>query len=170
MNRDDQIGGGGASDPHSEGRTETEKERLDRNFQDLLAGLRVALPGVQVLFAFLLILPFQVGFADVTEFQKSTYFTTLMLTALASVLLIAPSARHRMRFRQNDKRWIVMSGNQLSFAGLVCLGLAVVGVILLVTDYLFSLELAVACSAGVLALLTWTWFASPLIRARSEEG
>lgn len=162
---------GSASSSQLPGRpNETEKERLDRNLQDLLAGLRVALPGVQVLFAFLLILPFQPGFDGVTDFQRAVYFVTLMLTAVASALLIAPSARHRVRFRKNDKRWVVLTGNQLTSAGLGCLGLAIVGAILLVTDYLFSLTAAIAVSGGLLALFAWLWFVVPLMRTLGEQG
>lgn len=149
-------------------RGETEKERLDRNLQDLLQGLRVALPGVQVLFAFLLVVPFQQGFADVTEFQKQVYFVTLLSTALASILLIGPSARHRARFRQGDKRWVVLTGNRLATAGLAFLGLAISGAILLITDYLFSLGAAIAFAAATAACLAWIWFIAPGIRSARE--
>ena len=150
------------------GRHETEKERLDRNLQDLLEGVRVALPGVQVLFAFLLILPFQTAFAEITGFQRGVYFTTLMLTALASIFLISPSARHRIRFRQGDKRWVVMTGNQMAFVGLACLGLAISGAILLVSDVLFDFKAAFSASGAVLAILAWVWFAAPIWRAIND--
>jgi Family of unknown function (DUF6328) len=143
---------------------ETEKERLDRNLQDLLQGLRVALPGVQVLFAFLLVVPFQTGFQEVTDFQKDVYFVTLLSTALASVLLIGPSARHRARFREGDKRWVVITGNRLATTGLVFLGLAIAGALLLITDVLFSLPAALATALGLGAILTWMWFISPALR------
>ena len=81
------------------GREETEGERLDRNLGELLQELRVALPGVQVLFAFLLAVPFQQGFTKITSFQKDVYFATLLLTAISAVLLISPSAYHRLTFR-----------------------------------------------------------------------
>jgi Family of unknown function (DUF6328) len=144
---------------------ETEKERLDRNLQDLLQGLRVALPGVQVLFAFLLVVPFQTGFEQVTEFQKRIYFVTLLCTALASILLIGPSARHRARFRAGDKAWLVMTGNRLATVGLAFLGLAMTGAMLLITDVLFSAGAAVASAGAVAVVLTWIWFASPGLRA-----
>src|SRR4051794_37595741 len=85
----------------NEGRNETEKERLDRNLNELLGELRVALPGVQVLFAFLLAVPFNQGFSKATQFQKDIYLVTLLLTAAASALLIAPSAYHRLMFRRD---------------------------------------------------------------------
>lgn len=149
-------------------RRETEKERLDRNLLELIGELRVALPGVQVLFAFLLILPFQVGFEDVTDFQRAVYFATLSLTALATVLLIAPSARHRARFHTGDKLWVVNTGNRLTFAGIGFLGLAMSGAILLVTDVLFSRGAAIASSAALAGILGWFWFAAPLLRARHD--
>ena len=155
----------GTGSQPAESRRETEKERLDRNLQDLLQGLRVALPGVQVLFAFLLVVPFQQGFAQVTEFQKQVYFATLLCTAIASALLIGPSARHRARFRSGDKRWVVITGNRLATGGLVFLGAAMVGAILLVTDVLFASETAIAVAGALALILAWTWFAAPWIRA-----
>lgn len=148
----------------TDGRDESEEERLDRNLEELLQGLRVAITGVQVLFAFLLVLPFQSGFPDVTEFQEKVYFGTLLCTALASALLIAPSARHRMRFRQGDKAYVVFSATSLTIAGLVFLALAMVGAILLVSDYLFGVLTTILATAVVAAALLWTWFASPLMR------
>jgi hypothetical protein len=145
-------------------RHETEKERLDRNLNELLGGLRVALPGVQVLFAFLLILPFQQRFVDVTGFQKGVYFGTLLCTALASVCLIAPSARHRVQFRQDDKAYVVFTANRLAIAGLALLALSICGVVLLVSDYLFSGAVAAPVTAGLACALGWAWFGSPLMR------
>ena len=91
----------------AERRNESEEERLDRNLIELLQGLRVASLGVQVLFAFLLVVPFQQGWDGVTEFEKTVYYVTLLLTAAACICLIAPIARHRIRFRELDKEWIV---------------------------------------------------------------
>ena len=145
-------------------RNETETERLDRNLDELFAGLRVALPGVQVLFAFLLVLPFQTRFPDTTPFQEKVYFATLLSTALASILLIGPSARHRIQFRQGDKEYVVLSANRLAIAGLGCLAIAILGAILLVSDFLFGTGLAAAATAAVAAALAWCWFASPLGR------
>ena len=95
------------------GRDETEAERLDRNLGELLQELRVALPGVQVLFAFLLAVPFQQNFTKITDFQETVYFVTLLLTALSAVLLIAPSAYHRMTFRMQQKDDLVFLANRL---------------------------------------------------------
>jgi uncharacterized membrane protein YiaA len=145
-------------------RAETEKERLDRNLEELLGGLRVALPGVQVLFAFLLVLPFQSGFPDVTDFQEKVYFVTLLCTAFASAMLIAPSARHRIRFRQDDKAYVVFTANRLTIAGLAFLALGMTGAILLVSDFLFSAATAAIAAVLVGGALAWAWFVSPLLR------
>jgi hypothetical protein len=150
-------------DPET-GRSETELERLDRNLNELFMGLRVALPGVQVLFAFLLVLPFQSGFPDVTAFQEKVYFATLLCTALASLMLIAPSARHRIRFRKDDKAYVVFSASRLTIAGLAFLGLGMIGAILLVSDYLFGAATATIATLLVAIALLWLWFGSPLAR------
>lgn len=150
------------------GRDESAKERLDRNLDELLQGLRVAITGVQVLFAFLLVLPFQSGFPDVTTFQEKVYFATLLCTAMASVFLIAPSARHRIRFRQDDKTYVVFSANRLAIGGLAFLGLGMVGAVLLVSDYLFGVATAIVATAVVSGALFWLWFGSPLTRKQSD--
>jgi hypothetical protein len=149
-------------------RRETPVERLDRNLEEMFAGLRVALPGVQVLFAFLLVLPFQSGFPDVTAFQEKVYFGTLLCTAMASILLIAPSARHRLRFRKGDRAYVVFTANRLVIAGLGFLGLGMTGAILLVSDYLFSIVPAAIATTVVGGGLLWLWFGSPLSREASD--
>jgi hypothetical protein len=156
--------GDGAQTATERGRRETDKERLDRNLEELLQGLRVALPGVQVLFAFLLILPFQSGFPDVTPFQEKVYFGTLISTAIASILLIGPTPRHRIQFRRDDKSYIVFSANRLAIWGLAFLGLGMCGAVLLISDFLFGTGIAIAATGAVSAVLAWTWWASPLLR------
>src|SRR5919204_5536086 len=130
------------------GRSETEKERLDRNLNELLGELRVALPGVQVLFAFLLAVPFNQRFAQTTDFEKKVYLVTLLLTAAATAFLIAPSAHHRIEFRQDDKRHIVFLANRLAIVGFGFLALAMTGVVLLVTSFLFSTTTAAVATTG----------------------
>jgi hypothetical protein len=149
---------------------ESEVERLDRNLIELVGELRVALPGVQVLFAFLLILPFQDRFEDVTDFQRAIYYATLICTALASVCLIAPSARHRTRFRKADKEYIVMSANRLAIVGFVFLAVAMVGALVLISDVIFGTAASVAAGAGVGVALAWLWFGSPLVRTLGERS
>src|SRR5438270_234729 len=119
-------------------RKETEVERLDRNLTELLNELRVALPGVQVLFAFLLVAPFNQGFQKVSDFERKLYFATLLCTALSSILLIAPSMHHRLLFRQRQKPFLVTTANRLTIAGLAMLALAMTGAVLLVTHVLFG--------------------------------
>src|SRR3954462_4971963 len=120
------------------GRDETEEERLDRNLGELLQELRVALPGGQVLFAFLLAVPFQQGFEKITSFQKGAYFGTLICTAISAVMLISPTAYHRLTFRYQQKRKLVFYANRFSIIGLGFLALAMTGAIMLITDVLFG--------------------------------
>src|SRR2546423_3941791 len=134
------------------GRPETEQERVDRNLQEMLGELRVALPGVQVLFAFLLVVPFNQRFPAVTEFQRWTYFITLLLTAASAIFLIAPSFHHRIQFRHQEKEEVVLVGNRLALIGLTLLALAMTGVVLLVTDFLFGSLTAAITTAAVAVL------------------
>jgi hypothetical protein len=145
-------------------RYESEEQRLDRNLVELLQGLRVVLPGIQVLFAFLLLLPFQLGFDDVTSFERAVYFATLLLTAASSVCLMAPTARHRLRFRRLDKKWIVESSHRLTIVGLAFLGTAMTGVILLISHYLYDELVAALVTTGVAGVVAWVWFLAPLRR------
>jgi len=151
-------------------RGETPDQKYDRNMAELLQELRVALPGVQVLFAFLLAVPFQQGFQRVTEFEKKTYFVTMLLSALATALLIAPSAYHRINFAQGDKAHIVVVANRLAIAGFIVLALAMVGAVLLVLSFVFSTGLAVAGTVGVAVLIASLWFAVPLARRRAAAN
>jgi hypothetical protein len=146
------------------GRDETEQERLDRNLGELLQELRVALPGVQVLFAFLLAVPFQQGFEEVTSFQKDVYFATLILTAISATMLISPSAYHRITFRYQQKRRLVYYSNRFAIIGLVFLALAMTGAILLITDVLFSTAAALVTAGLALSVFGFFWFAMPLRR------
>jgi Family of unknown function (DUF6328) len=154
------------------GRDESEAERLDRNLAELLQELRVALPGVQVLFAFLLAVPFQQGFTKITSFQKDVYFVTLLLTALSAALLIAPSAYHRITFRLQQKDDLVFLANRLTIAGLSALALAMTGAIMLITDVLFDSVATALTSASALAVFITLWYALPLQRRTriSERG
>jgi hypothetical protein len=148
---------------------ETGKERVDRELLELLNELRVALPGVQVLFAFLLTVPFTQRWTTVTTFQRDVYFVTLLCTALSSALLIAPSAQHRLLFRQHEKEKLLQVGNWLTVVGLGVLALAIVGVVLLITDVLFDTTMTwVVTLASALPFLLW-WYAYPLARRRASS-
>ena len=146
------------------GRHETPEERVDRNLQELLGELRVALPGVQVLFAFLLVVPFNQRFVDVTDFQEKVYFVTLLCTAAASAFLIAPSVHHRIVFRHQDKEYIVLTANRLAIIGLTFLAVAMTGVILLVTDVLFGALTSIVATVAVGAMFALLWYWVPLRR------
>jgi Family of unknown function (DUF6328) len=146
------------------GRDESEEERLDRNLGELLQELRVALPGVQVLFAFLLAVPFQQNFTKISEFEKKVYFATLLLTALSAALLIAPSAYHRLTFRYQQKHRLVFVSNRLAIAGLATLALAMTCAIMLITDLLFGTATTIVTVAVALTMFVLLWAVLPLKR------
>jgi cobalamin synthase len=131
---------------------------------ELLQELRVALPGVQILFAFLLTVPFAQGFKSVTSFQRTLFFVTLLATAFSTVCFIAPTATHRLRFHQSDRRYIIESANRLLIVGLVFLGVAIVGAITLITDYLFGLGGHWYWPALIAVTLIVLWFVRPVVR------
>jgi hypothetical protein len=155
--------------PSADDREETRKERVNRELIELLNELRVALPGVQFLFAFLLIVPFQQTAARMTDFQKDVYFVSLVAAAVASALLIAPAAQHRVLFRQQDKEALLHRSSRSAFAGLVVLAVAVVSALLLVVDVFFSRTLAWVTAGGVGALLAWWWVVVPFWRRAHTE-
>ena len=145
-----------------------ERERLDRNLEEMLRELRLAIPGVTVLLGFLLALPFQTRFGEVTDFQEAVYFACLLLTAASVLLLIAPSAYHRLTFRHQMKSHLVPLGNRLAILGLVALALSVTGVVVLITDFLYGALTTVIIGAACGLLFAVLWFALP-ISARIEE-
>ena len=152
-------------------RDETPAERADRNLMELLQELRVAVTGVQVLFAFLMAVPFQQRFATVSQFQETTYFVTLLLSVGATAFMIAPSAYHRLNFGQKDKRHIVEAAGRLAIVGLVLLALAMTGAVMLITDLLFQEATVTLTVAFTVLLFTTLWFVLPLIRrAQNTRG
>ncbi|MBA3263805.1 MAG: hypothetical protein H0T69_15280 [Thermoleophilaceae bacterium] len=151
------------------GRDESEQERVDRNLQEMLGELRVALPGVQVLFAFLLVVPFNQRFGQVTDFQKTLYLITLLLTTTSSICLIAPTAHHRLEFRRQDKENIVRTGNRIVIAGLILLAIAMTGAVLFVTDVIYGTTTTVAAAGGVAVAFAVLWYAIPLRRLAAER-
>lgn len=151
-------------------REEEPWERVDRNLNELLQELRVALPGVQVLFAFLLAVPFQQRFAETTQFQKSLYFVTLILTACSTFLLISPTAFHRLTFRKQQKERLILLANRLTIVGLACMALAVIGAVMLVTDFLYSPGPTVIAASAFLLGVIVLWFVTPLVvRNRADR-
>jgi Family of unknown function (DUF6328) len=153
------------AEPHPEtGRMESEEERIDRNLSELLGELRVALPGVQVLFAFLLIVPFNPRFSSATSFQEALYFIALLLSAAASAFLIAPSVQHRILFRQQDKEYLVVTANRLVLIGLGFLALAMIAAVVLVTDVVFGTTTTTVVGIGGGVMFAVLWYALPLKR------
>jgi predicted membrane channel-forming protein YqfA (hemolysin III family) len=143
---------------------ESKDERLDRELIELLNELRVALPGVQVLFAFLLAVPFTQRFEQLTSTQEGVFFASFLATAVATVLLIAPSAYHRLRWREHDKEQMLLTSNRLAIAGTIFLALAMVAVVYLVTDLLFGSTATGIATALSGALFAWFWYGLPLTR------
>jgi hypothetical protein len=141
-------------------------EDLDRELIEFLNELRVALPGVQVLFAFLLAVPFANGWKNVTTLQRDVFFFSFICTAAATALLIAPSAHHRLLWREHDKEQILITANRLTIAGLGLLALAIDGSVFLITDLLFDLWEAVVVTALVATGFAWFWYGLPLLRRK----
>ncbi len=152
------------ADANPSEQVENQQERLNRELDQLLGELRVAMPGVQVLFAFLLAVPFQQRFGQVTDFQRMVYFVTLLASAGASALFIAPTAYHRLRFRERDKPTLVRISGELALGGLVCLAVAMNGAVLLVTDLLFEQTTVIVTLVLVGALYVGLWFGLGLTR------
>jgi hypothetical protein len=145
--------------------TEDEEERRrDRQMLELLNELRIALPGVQILFAFLLTVPFSVRFEKLTIFQRDVYYVTLIAATLSATCLIAPSAAHRLRFHQGERAWIVESANELMIAGLAFLALALGCSALLITDMLFDGARVWIYSGALAVFIVGMWFGRPLLR------
>jgi len=149
---------------------EPETERLNRQLDQLLNELRVAMPGVQVLFAFLLAVPFQQRFAAVTDFQKDVYFATLLAAAAASALFIAPTAYHRLVFHLGDKAHLIAVAQRFALAGLVALALAMNGAVLLVTDVLFDGPIVVVTSVVTALLFAGLWFVLGILRRMTRAS
>ncbi len=151
------------------GAREDARARSARELIELLQELRVVLPGVQVLFAFLLTVPFAEGFKDVGPFHQKIFFGTLVCTALSAGLLIAPSAHHRVLWRRHARERRLRTANRLTIAGMVLLVPAMVGVVFVVTDLMFNSILASLTTAALTAFFVYVWFVLPL-RYRFERG
>ncbi len=145
-------------------RSDEDQERLNRQMTELLNELRVAMPGVQVLFAFLLAVPFQQRFEAVNAFQRDVYLVTLLAAATATAFLIAPSAYHRIAFQEHEKERIIHMGTRQFVCGIVALAVAMIGAVLLVTDVLFQTTTTIVVVVAVAALFGWLWFGIGLRR------
>jgi Kef-type K+ transport system membrane component KefB len=148
---------------------ESEEERRNRELIELLNELRVALPGVQVLFAFLLAVPFANGFAKLGKLDRDIFFVAFISTALSTVALIAPSSYHRLRWRQRDKERMLIISNALTIAGLALLALAITCAVFVITDFLFHRAWAAVFTAIVVATFLILWYGLPLAAAVSDS-
>jgi hypothetical protein len=147
---------------------ESRQERVNRELIELLNELRVALPGVQVLFAFLLAVPFSNGYSKITTLQKHLFFATLVATAISTACFIVPTALHRLNFRQREKERILFHSNKFAIAGLFFLAVSMIGVVMLVTNVIYSETATVVAGIAAAALFGSLWFVLPL-RLREDD-
>jgi hypothetical protein len=146
------------------------EHHLDQEWSELLEEHRVAMPGAQVLFTFLLILPFQNRFERLTDAQESVYFGAFICSTIAIVLLITPTASHRIRWRRHDKEALLHYATKTSIAALVLLAVAMTASVYLVADFLFDASTVVVSTAVVASLFTGFWFVRPLVRRVREPA
>jgi hypothetical protein len=150
-------------------RDETEDERLDRNTTELVGEVRIAAVGIQVLFAFLLVVPFNKGWAQVTAFERDVYYVALLCIAAAAVMLITPTMQHRLLFRHHEKAYVVQVGSKLVIwaAGFLAVGLT--AIMVLIANFLFGTAMAVIVGVGTALLTSTLWFVMPLRRRRAKR-
>ena len=141
---------------------EDHHQRTAREMIELLQELRIVIPGVQILFAFLLTVPFSQGFTKLDSLQRGVFFATLLCTAAATALLIAPSAHHRLLFRQGVREQRLRMGNALTILGLAFLVPAMVGVVYVITDLIFGLTTALVVTVVMALSFLLLWFVLPL--------
>jgi Kef-type K+ transport system membrane component KefB len=148
---------------------ETKGQRLDRELMELLQELRVVLPGVQVLLAFLLTAPFQQRFAQLPGSLRNAYFASIACATMATALLIAPSAHHRLRWRAGEKDRLLRIANREAIWGTVFLAAAIVLALYVVTNVLFATWMAVLTAVVGVAVFVWLWYALPLVGRSSPK-
>jgi hypothetical protein len=148
---------------------ESEKERVDRELIELLNELRVALPGVQVLGGFLLIVPFQQAFRDVTDLERGLYVLAFLSAIGASAMLIAPATYHRIRFRQGDKSQMLLTANRLFLAGMVLVGVSLTASSYLVIEIVLGAVPGLVGAIAAALAVAWFWFGLPLSRRVRDE-
>jgi hypothetical protein len=145
---------------------EDQKERLDRELIEFLNEIRVALPGIQVLFAFLLIVPFTEGFRNIDDAARYVYFASLLAAAASSALLIAPSSMHRIRFRERAKEQVLFTSNRLMLAGLALTALAMTGTVFVIAEVMFGPLVGLIVAVATAAWFGWFWYGLPLIQRK----
>jgi cation transport ATPase len=151
--------------PHDE----PESERLGRNVTDLLNELRVAGTGIQVMFAFLLVLPFSARWKDASTFDQWVYFITLLCITIAAVMLIAPSVHHRLLFRRGERAYLVRVGTRLAIVASAFIAVGLTGILVLVSNFVFGTVAAVIVGIAAAILVTSVWFAMPLGRRQERS-
>ena len=152
---------------HEEG--EDSSKVRDRQLAEVLQELRVAITGGQILFGFLLTVPFAQGWKQTTDLQQTLYLITLLSIATATGCFISPTAAHRLRFHQRDRSFLISYANSAAIAGLVFLTIAMISAVLLVTDFVFSRTTAILSSAALALVLLSLWFAIPLARYGRDD-
>lgn len=148
---------------------EPESERLGRNVNDLLNELRVAGAGIQVMFAFLLVVPFNAGWKKASSFDRSVYFIALLCIAIATVLLIAPSIQHRLLFRQRERAYLVKVGTRLAIAAALFLGLGLTAILVLVSNFVLGTPAALSVGISAAIVVGTVWFLWPLVRRHQRD-
>ena len=148
---------------------ESKGERLNRELMELLQELRVVIPGVQVLLAFLLTAPFQQRFAQLPGSLRNAYFASIACATVATVLLIAPSTHHRLLWRTRQKEWLLRVGNQMALWGTVLLGASIVLALYVITDVLFTTDLAIWTAIGSLAVFALLWYVVPMVGSSGSD-
>jgi hypothetical protein len=149
---------------------ESEQQRLNRELIELLNELRVVLPGVQVLFAFLLTIPFSRGFPKLDRLDRDVYFAALLAAVASSILLIAPSAYHRILFHQGDKKYLIETSTRMAVIGTFALAVSICCAVFVLADFVFGGVAALAVSALVMIMSVTFWFVLPLRRRGELEG
>jgi uncharacterized membrane protein YfcA len=155
-------------EPEPDRPDETAAERDDRNLLELLQELRVAGLGVQVLFGFMLSLPFTTRFVKLSHAQRELYLASLLLAAISTALLMGPVAYHRLVFRRRQKAVLVKDANIMALGGLAAVSLAISAAVLLVVSYVDQGLPAVIITVFVVCLFAGLWFVLPLARRRSR--
>jgi Family of unknown function (DUF6328) len=154
----------------SDGRDERPLERLDRNENELMTELRVAGTGIQVLLAFLLVVPFNNRFTKLSTFDRYSYFFALMCIAIAAVLLIAPMVHHRLLFRQGKKSYLVKVGNRSAIVAMVFLSVGLTGILVLVSNVVFGGLMPIIVGFIAAPTVGWAWFGVPLILGQRGDS
>ena len=159
----------GEASVEQEERAENPKERLEREHNELLQELRSLIPGAEVLFGFLLAISFTAEFGELESAERYVYYVTLVATAIALVLFMAPAAHHRLRFREGDKDYLLRKANREAIAGTVASSLALTGVLYLVSQRVFGTTEAIVVSIAFFAFAAWRWWSLALLREFRER-